>query len=86
MGLFTRRTRPEPSADLLSEIRALKQRIERLETDWDLQYEKFQRLAARLAKRARDAEERTELTSEPPNGDGRPEVRNPLARRLLGMP
>jgi hypothetical protein len=60
----------------------MEHRIRELETDWDLTYEKFQRLSARLAKRARDEEERAQSPQEQ-RTDGRPTITNPLAIELL---
>lgn len=70
-------------------------RLERLERaqrdlrlDWDASYEKFGKLYARLAKRARREEQGADVALESTNGGGgatpgTPRVTNPLALELL---
>lgn len=64
----------------------LERQMKALRVDWDLMYEKFQRLSARLAKRVRDAEERAEEPQDERSPRDPREVRvtNPQAIALLG--
>lgn len=68
---------------MLDRLDKLERQVKDLRLDWDLTFEKFQRLAARLAKRAERAEEAAEDPPRHTNGDSLT-IRNPLAAALLG--
>jgi hypothetical protein len=88
-------TRAQPKPDLTPRVEALERALKGLTLDWDETFERFQRLSARLAKRAADAERRD---GDPGSGDlrapglpqdrrsGTERITNPLARRLLSGP
>lgn len=72
------------------QIENLEARVEKLErdmrdvrVDWDMTFEKFAKLNARLAKRMRDAEKASEDASQGTNGGKARVEMNPLADRLL---
>lgn len=77
------KSQPGPNLQLEERMEKLERKVRDIQVDWELTYEKFQKLAARLAKRAERAEE---AAQEPPghtNGDSLT-IRNPLAAALLG--
>lgn len=77
------KSQPGPNLEVLERLEKLERTVKALQVDWDLTFEKFQRLAARLAKRAERAEEAAQDDAGRTNGDSLT-IRNPLAAALLG--
>lgn len=75
-------TQPRPDPQLLERMDKLERKVRDIQVDWELTFEKFQKLAARLAKRAERAEAASQDAPGPTNGDR--VIHNPLAARLLG--
>lgn len=85
------KTRPQPTpTDLIVRLEAAERAIKHLQTDWVEMYEKFQRLYAKLAQRAKRDADRAEQSVDGagvPGPDAQPgndlRTSNPLALALL---
>lgn len=81
--------RQRPVADLEERQDRVERQMRDLRADWDSTFEKFAKLNARLAKRAKremdaaEAEKTAEDAPESTNGDHSRVTDNPLAARLL---
>lgn len=80
MGLFGK-SGPDPNQE--ARLLEVERKIKALDLEWTEMFEKFSRLYARLAKRAKAEEERAESPPEARSPDGRTRITNPLAAALL---
>lgn len=80
MGLFSR---SKPNADLEERLHKVERDVRDLKLDWDMTFEKFAKLNARLAKRVKREEQSSEDDAQGTNGGKARVDINPLADRLL---
>ena len=88
MGFFQRRTKRELVADLEERLAKTEKRLDQVEMEWNEWFDKFRRLYARIAKRARDLEQAESVPTPRSPGDGRSpigtgRITNPAAIALL---
>lgn len=80
MGLFGKK---EPRPDLVDRIAEVERHLKALDLEWTEMFEKFSRLYARLAKRAKAEQERAEAPPEARSSTPPLRITNPLALALL---
>lgn len=85
MGLWAFLSRKPPETLWSERIADLERRVRDIELDWDATFEKFSALYKRLHKRAKAALEASETDDQAPEAPRGPVVRNPMARKLLGL-
>lgn len=87
--LFGETTQPRHSADLEERLVKLETGVKNIRLEWESTYEKFHTLLARFARREQRAAEASNSPAEAGSATGgtspRHEIKNPAARRLLGM-